>query len=523
MLSFKKPWQINTAALLAGFTSIAFYCFFLSRHRILWSDELFGWMLVTDPDWRHMFWAWRQGADGGGMLFYTFARVWFEATGRTVLCFRAFSATCCFIGFAAMWFLLRRFYSVLIGSVALLIVWFGSRIILWQMIQTRFYGLMLAAAALSLLAAVRSSSDAGLRLPRRPATLALTLASNFVLIGSHPFGVLYSATILLGSLLSDILARRWRPFFYISAVLPWTLLLASREAMTNSAKVGKPYFWTTRPGVHEFVSLYGQTSKATVVLLVIVSVFTLISARWRNQILAAFRERSALLFPALLLALLPVPIWLISQRGTSYFVDRYLIGFTLGIAVLGAEVLTQLYVLWVLPRKPVFRPAFAILIVLLVCQSAQEALVKFHRIALPPLDFTGELASRIPRGLPVIIERPDIFDMMLAQRRAPDLSFYYLLDWNTAISPESPRGIVSGHHEMENWKRVGYFSSSILQSDEFLSTTNRFVVMDDSDLKWFEFRILKHPEWKITPIADYRNDPWSGKLWLVERQDSPPL
>lgn len=66
--------------------------FYYSHDRLLWSDEILGWMLVPDPSWRHMLYAWRHGADGGGIVFYLMARDWLLAFGESTTAFRLFSA-----------------------------------------------------------------------------------------------------------------------------------------------------------------------------------------------------------------------------------------------------------------------------------------------------------------------------------------------------------------------------------------------------------------------------------------------
>jgi hypothetical protein len=43
--------------------------------RLMWEDEVLGWLTLRDPSWRHVLYSWLHGADGGGALFYISGRV----------------------------------------------------------------------------------------------------------------------------------------------------------------------------------------------------------------------------------------------------------------------------------------------------------------------------------------------------------------------------------------------------------------------------------------------------------------
>lgn len=518
--SSERPRRTSAVVLAIGFLSIGLYCFLVTRHRILWSDELFGWKLVTDPGWRHMLLAWREGADGGGAGFYILCRFWLRLFGQTALSLRAFSAAACFAGFAATWFVLRRFYPTRIAVFTLFAVWFGSYTVLWQMVQTRFYGLLLGAAAYALLAAVRSADDAGLG-PQRGSTLALAAIANTVLVEAHPFGVLHSAAILIGSAIADVRGGRRRIRFYLAAALPWSLLLFSREAMENSAAVGRPWFWTARPGLHELALMYLPDGVHNRVELGAFALVLCVSFLVCKPRLAVSRgSRGALLLPAAALALMPPFVWLASQRGTSIFVDRYMISFTLGVAVWMAEALTQLY-----GAEPARRArlAFACLAGLTFLCLGWDAIWRYPRhLVFPPSDFTPALAAKLPAGVPVVFEDAGLFVMMLHQQQRQLESgaagpWLYLLDWPAATAPDAPRSAVSAYHEMGNWLRVGYAPGLILPSQDFLNATPRFAVVDCNCSPAFDRRILLRPGWHATRVSGFRTLGWAESIWLVER------
>jgi hypothetical protein len=482
------------------------YGYLVSRDKIFWSDELFGWMLITDPSWTHMIWSWRAGLDGGGLGFYLLARLWVDVFGRTVLAFRAFSMMGCVAGLWCGWLVLRRYYRPEIAATVLFVVWFGSWTILAQGIQARFYGMILGA-----------TEDYG---RTRRSTLAIVFAANLLLVSAHPFGALYSAAILFAAGVGDVIARRWRPSFYVASAVTWMVLLFSREAMRNSAKVGQPHFWTVTPLPKELLAMYMPAVFPAVGYLMLGAMAgALVWPERRRRLMKDVRPRYDVLIAGVVLTLVPVVVWVISQRGTSVFVDRYMIGMTLGVAVLGAEVLTVIFPDGFLgARLPVKMGGVGVAALLLFCFGWGSVREYRKTIDVPPMDFTGGLAAMLPRGVPVVFERVDVFDVMLAQQRAADLPMYFLLDWEDAVAPDSPLGMASQFHEMANWRSAGYFSGSILDADKFLSTAQEFVVVDDDIAHWFERRIVGNPTWEVERLGRYDNSLWSATIWKVRRK-----
>ena len=325
MLPQRKSRISTTIVLAVGFIAIVLYCFFVSRHRILWSDELFSWMLLTDPSYRHMIKAWQAGADGGGFAFYLLCRTWLRIFGHSFLAFREFSAFNCFVGFAFLWLALRRYYRLMAAASALFTVWFGSNVILWQMVQTRFYGLLLGASCFALYAAVRSAWQTDEKGRDGAAILTLTFAANLLLVNVHPLGIGYSAALLLGAALSDLCDSRRRAGFYVAVLLTWPTLLLSSTAMEASARVGWPWFWTVRPSLRDLLLFwipdlsnagrYARTADRLFLMLLLGTIVLCgIAVARRQKIRRVLRSHSALLLPALGLLLSPLAIFVLCNE-----------------------------------------------------------------------------------------------------------------------------------------------------------------------------------------------------------------
>ena len=515
----------DLAILATAFCLTLIFCVKFSTARIFWSDELFGWMLLKDPSFQHMLKAWRAGADGGGILFYFLGRGWFFLFGPSEMSFRLFSALGIYVGFAAVWVALVPFYPRRLLVPLLFAVWFGTSPTLVHIDEGRFYGMLLGGAGLAFLTAVRLSTQDQVRLPLLGGSLAATL----VLVGAHPLGLVYSGVLLAAVVIHDIFRRRFRPLVYTSVLAGWSLLLFSREALRNSAAVGKPHFWTVRPHLHDLRMIYSQGTHLLSALWILSIAMLLLAILLRYLTpRSAFEQlgrRAAVLFPTAALLLVPCLIWIASRRGTSLFTDRYLLPLDIGLV----SALTGLLVFGLtVPRWPSLVPAVGTAIVWLMCLASLANRWRQYGAVMvyPPYDFTQALARMIPDGVPAVVERADVADLMWVYQPKTALSTFYLLDWDTAMAPESPRGDVSGFHEMSNWRRLGYFSRSIQDSDEFLKSRRDFVVVDDVHEQWFERNIQGGNQWQTELIGVFvpeafsgeSRSTWTAKIWRVHHR-----
>ncbi len=487
-------------------------------------------MLVTDPSLRHMLEAWKAGADGGGFGFYLLARGWVAILGRTELAFRLFSATGVGVAGGLTYLSARRCFSRTNAFLSVSLIWFSSTVVLWQMKQGRFYGLLLAGVALAFFLA------GGWLFERFTSRwlLPVNFLAHSLLVATHPFGAVYSGCVLAGVLLAGTFDNRGRKIslsFVLSIVAGWWPLLLSVTAMRNSAAVGKPTFWTTRPHLRELVAPYTCFSpllKRGMLVLLLLSCVLAAFGWIKLRPVRESRARPLLLLAAPLL-LSPCLIFLLSQGGTSVFVDRYLLPVVVAYAVylcamfrlLGdalARVFPAILGFGISGRD--FRRLASGVVAALILLFLRLYPPEFR----PPLDHPDDaILALLPSGLPVVFERCDTFDQMLAYHRDGH-RFLYLLDWENILSPESPRGEGASYHEMEHWRELGYFSGSIVPADQFFPARGAFVVVDEEPTHWFDRKIRNHAEFTTTLLgvdrrtADPAND---ARVWLVEPNTSP--
>ena len=463
-----------------GFLFALAVSYLLAHKRIFWEDEMLGWMLLTDPSWRHMIEAWRAGADGGGLAFYASCRAWFHLFGHSEVSFRLYSATCFGLAFVVNWITLRRYYSCWIVGFALFNTYFCSPPIVLHLIEGRFYGLLMLGASLCLWLAIRQTDSS--RLASSGLCLAFFLA-NALLTTSHLLGIAYSCSILAGLIAVDLTRGRLQPVLYASVAASWLLLIPEREAIHASAQVGKPWFWTVQPSVLRlFAPLTSFSAEESLVVgvLLILSVWSVARRRqgWRRALLPAFdARRGAYLFAASLF-LVPVAFLAEGFFGPSLFINRYLMPVSIATALLTAETLTLID--W--PR--LIPASWSPHLLRYAAAGALAATILFWIFwhlpgsILSSSDYTPQLTALLPRGEPVLLEDAFVFAEVIGRQHASGVQYLYPLDWDEAVSGLAPRVEVTQYNILQNWRKVGYFSGSIVDLKPFLQQHQSFIVID---------------------------------------------
>ena len=472
--------------MLTGFVLTLAITVINSRGRVFWEDEMLGWMLLRDPSWHHMIHAWNLGADGGGFSFYLLCRGWFALVGASVLKFRLFSGVCFGLGFVALWAGLRRVYPTWVVAFAAFNSVFFSPPLIMHFIEGRFYGLLFLCVALAMGLAL-TLDDTPDPTPARLYVAAFLI--HGVLTTSHVLGVVFSAFLLLGTIVLDLLAHRRRLGLYFTVAAAWLLLLPEKTSIAAAGRVGKPHFWTRAPNLHEVVG--GFTGYSREILLVLVLLAVLAGwALWRapGGFAAALREtiraRCAAYVMTLCLFLVPCAFLVEGLLGTWLFNSRYLQPVAVGVAYLTAELLgiatSRTWLPESLHRRPVLLTGGRTVAATLF--AAFTFFWVFHHVAeyTPEFrDYTGDLTARLPHDVPVVVEDAFTFTNLISRQANSGVHYVFLLDWPYAVAPGSPRLEVTQYHLMENWKLAGYFPDNIEDSASFLRTHPRFLTIHD--------------------------------------------
>ncbi len=511
----------------------------MGHHRILWEDELLGWLMLRDPSWQHMLRGWLRGVDGGGILFYLTGRLWFRIFGPSVFSFRMYSATGFAMALTAIWAASRRFYRPAIVAFAVLVTWFGSPVLVQALCEGRFYGLLMASDAVAVYLYFRVADSR--QLPRR--FYLLVFAAHACLVLSHILGVFYSSLIVLAMIILDLSKQRWRPGLYLCAALPAFLLIPCVPAIYASAKVGKPHFWSVQPSVAQFLADYSGFSFKLGALLLLSVLVLWIGGRKRGlsrRVAIGFAERRPVYIYTAVIFLLPVLFLLEGIAGPALCIPRYLLPVTVGTMFVVAETL-QLGGSLLEDRG---RVGFAFWAT--VWTVFMAALLLYDFAYLPRYnsglqkDYTVELTSQLPKSIPVICEDAFAFTELVALQHSSGVLYTFLLDWKNAIAPEAPRVEVTQYHLMQNWKDHGFFSGSIQYREDFVRRTPLFYSVSFVDsVQPNPFRpplqVERYPgignplhtEFAAMPlyrVALYKVVPMgelTAKVWRICRRDSP--
>ena len=442
--------------------------------RILWEDEVLGWMLLIDPSWRHMIFSWNHGADGGGFLFYLTGRAWFRLLGASTLSFRLYTSACFATAFVLLWSAARRFYQPLTVAFAFGVTWFLSPVLLPHMAEGRFYGLFLASTAAFILVILIASETA------QPTWKfgVLTFASVSLLVTSHILGIVYSCCLLVVWVVIDHLQGVRNTPLYLAAVAAWSWLIPSRHAIAASAAVGRPHFWTAQPDLSEFLLTYtGKSLRTTVILLalIVLLMFQMRLRRFRHYARLSVTARRPIVLLATGLLLMPPMFYLEGMVGQAIYNERYLQPVEIGIAFAVAELFTLIR--WPsITREPLRKQLLMLAAALLAVMVVEYDL--FYLPAKQQLNYTVELTRSLPSGVPVVCEDAFAFTELMHMKANSSVNYEYMLDWPNSIDTKAPRLEVTEFHLMENWKKVGYFANHIEYRDEFVAHHPYFLVLE---------------------------------------------
>ena len=519
--------RADIACLLVGVCLTFAVSLRLSAGRLLWEDEMLGWVMLRDPSWKHMVYSWLHGADGGGAFFYLTGRLWFMSFGDSNLSFRCYSATLFALAFVLVWTLVRRFYSTAVSVMALLTGWFLIPSLVPHVAEGRFYGLFVAATGgcalwvASCIESQRSSKQ----------TYLATFLLFSVLVTSHILGICYCGALLLAWYVGDSFKGRRRWLLYLTAAASCLWLLPSLPAIQASAAVGKPHFWTTQPTVMTFLLAYvGTSGRAALLMACLLGALalTLIFFREKRPAVAqGVLQRATILTLAGSLYLIPLVFFFEGFVGPPLFDKRYLQPVLVGTVILLAELLTQMNALWTAGRR--LHPAAAGI----VCASTLAMVVHYDLGYLPNFirqqkDYPARLTAKVPPRVPVICEDAFTFTELMRNHSAGEVRYLFLLDWDNAVSDTAPLLEVTQFHLMQNWRDVGYFADHIFYRNEFLADHEFFLVLhveEEPGLKRQKAGKSRERAKEIgNPLTErFAADPAYRVLPLVSATDGPMM
>jgi hypothetical protein len=477
--------------------------------RPFWTDEVITWKIVSDPSFQHMWHGLLNGTDGAYPLFYLLLRPWTVVFGKGQIALRLFSSAGFCVSIAVVWWLLRRAYRFAAAAFGSIVAFATSDVVLYQNAGARSYGLFCATFSIAVLATVLIDE---VPTPRR--FLGNVLAQG-ILVYSHPFGILYSALILLALAMFDCVRGRLRWKVYASFVLAWSALLPWLPVIRVVSKIGVPHFWIPRPGVGTLISVYLCGSVGPFLGLAFISyLLTLDASTGATEVPEIIRMRRGIVGAIAYATLVaPMLVFITSQCATPLFVPRYFMPVTVAAGIVFTQLAGQ-----ALGDRP-----FSHLSVRLMCG------VLLFVVLLYPVGYAIlEAGSRscailrvepvVPRDMPVVMESGSQFFSVSYYTSRADRPYYYLLDWPVAVDMRAPIARVSFDNTFRILQHNGHWADRILESQDFLCVYQRFMVFHVPGQRWFDERIVENSAYKTTLLNSVDGpDEDQGSLILVER------
>ena len=261
------PLELTTLG--CALLSLAICCVVTSSRKYFWFDELYTWQFVTDPSLRHMLYALYHGAGGAPPFYHLTMRAWTAIFGRSERAFRMPSCLAFMAALSITWVTLRRAFGRWPAAVGTLFVFGLSPLIMRQVAEARFYGLLTALVALAVYLYMRAVS----RETVSRGLLVATWLTHVALLYTHFYGALYSGAILVAWIVCDRLHGRPWHGGYVAILLAWVAFLPWLPAARAVSDIGKPHNWVPVPGGREFLGAYSFSLQGTALALSLIVLY----------------------------------------------------------------------------------------------------------------------------------------------------------------------------------------------------------------------------------------------------------
>lgn len=475
---------------------------------LLWMDEWLSWFLLSDPSLEHML---RANADVINLsppAYFLLGSGWVRLFGDSVLSLRLFTALGFSVGLIAVWWGLRSAYGRWPASVATLIAVCSCGALQRHNVEVRFYGLYFAAIAAGVAVAVLLA-----RQPRPRRTLLVVNALVHALLClTNYFGFVFSGALLVAQVAAslsdggDVSERRRRALRVAASIFAgWLAFVPWLPAFSAHLSQSGGVYWTPAPYLPQLFAMYGlqQYMGFTVVVFAAAALFTSLGSSQEpspsateSDDPATRRARRVLHLIALAFALVPAGTWILSQRGTSLFLSRYLFPSSIAFAVVWAEGV----------RALLARSAASTGLVRLAPRALFAAAALAH-VVLPLAVYRNrpDVADRIdrleaPPDVPIVVEHAHDYIQLVGYSDFAD-SYLFLIDMPFVLSEESARSGFSNTHILAALARH-YDRVRVAEAETFLGRTDRFLVLTSPRHNWFERRILGNPRFEVEPYGD---------------------
>lgn len=550
-----KRWEYIVPALAV--TALLTSCIIIAYKKLFWNDELYSYYFLSDPSFTHMLSAFHDKINNTPPLYFLLGWLWARVFGSSELSLRLFSSLGMCLACIIVWIVLRRTYSFWSTSIGVLSIFCTSSIILSQNAEARMYGLFLSLCSLAffLYDSINRNSN------NHWTTLISNACVHAAIVHTHLFGIFYSGAVTCSFIARDKCFNSLKPKVYYSIVVGWFTIILYIPSFINQSDAGNPRTWIPIPSVRDLIdvlsfSLFsfqgvtvGSLTKFLILLLIaFVSGWRIFN--YKNHIASTQSEQqsgkkvkaeiSCLLF-AYSFLVVPIFIWVISRTIKPIFWDRYLIPSVLSWSILFAHLSSKIIFnfissqrtkinflsnLSLIQRKSIKSTFLIGLTAVLLVQPIRYA----RSVQVEPIVGLNDNKYGY-KELPIAMQFSHDFVKRFHYSPEKD-RYFFILDWQVALDSSSGLFPPQEYKHMDALKRryPKLFKDNIIESEKFLSTYSRFLVLTDMDYtrqctlekklknghcsRWFAIRLMNNPSYKVTSLGDIDN----RRLFLVENQ-----
>ncbi|GET35667.1 glycosyltransferase family 39 protein [Microseira wollei] len=504
--------------------SLLISCAIASPKKYFWNDELLSYYLLTDPSLPHLMNAWGDTFNQSPPLYFILGWFWAKVFGNTDLSLRLFSSLAICVTLTLVWIVLRRTYNFWLASIATLSVFGFSDLILYHNVEVRMYGLFSAVCALGLL--VFDTINRQEKCSRK--LLVTNSLIHGVIVVTHLYGLFYSGAILAAFIIRDRYFNLFRKNVYFSTISGWLFLLLLLPILINQSNNHAK--WFSAIDVITFINYFVVSTKFSffIFALLLLSVLLYISQGSHQKTFATSERNSSNLVAEISLLILagtfiavPVLAWIITLTIKPMLNDRYIIptiaiSWPILLAYLSSRLFadfTSIKLSWnnlLINKQKIF---FLMLTIILIFHPIYHAKKLGYSSPKPGINDARYGYTE----LPIAMEAGHDFLPRFYYSPKPS-RYFHILDWETALKNTDSAFATGDYTHLSALKRQYPLINSI-QSQEFIKKYDRFLVLNEKDQKWFEWRIQNHPKYEVKSLGIADLGAWSPlELFLVKRK-----
>jgi hypothetical protein len=501
-----------------GCASLIGAAIIVAQKKHLWNDEILSLVLIQDPSFTHMLHAWGDTFNQAPPLYFISAWGWDKLFGSSDLSIRLLGSLCLCVALVVTWRSLRLIWGPFASGIGTVAVYCLSSLVLYHNTEARMYSLFVLTCSVGLYYYLALLTHERVSV----ATFVGNLLTQAAIVLTHLYGTFYSTGFLLSLIIVDWTSRqRLRPTVYASFIGGWTLLIPCLPGLINQAN--NHAHWFGKISLHTLATYYMAGSPfdryLTMVIFISPSIYLArnLFAPDRlatpQSVMSGFYMKSAIIIVSCAFALVPILAWAITVTIKPMLTERNIIPT---ITVAWPVILS--FGLWVLffahdEVAPGIRRSVAVALL----AGPALAYPLWYAVKYPVEDPPGENDAGFGYlNLPVAMEAGHDYLPRMHYSNQPQ-RYFHIRDWDTAIKNTASGYATGDYTHMAAVNRHYPYVQSV-ESHEFLAKYNRFLVWNEPDQKWFEWRILNDPNYAVQLLGRDNGSTGPLELYLVEKK-----